>query len=264
MKVLKFFTLIVTCFVTLFFSEIVDSSASEDNLNSVQAKLDAKLKDFEKTASEEKKAAYEKGLEEIQNSGILSRALKKGDVVPDFSMTSSNGEEYSLLGLLNKGPIVVTWYRGGWCPYCNIYLKGLRDAKEDIQELGGQIIAISPEKPEKTEETITNNKIPFIVISDKDNNIAKKFNISYKLPDIVLEQFEGRIDLNEYNGNENNELPLSATYVIDQDANIIYSFLDVDYRKRAEPAEIIQVLKTEKIKREEKEKAKLEELKSQG
>lgn len=223
--------------------EDIDGYEEVKPIESIQSKLNRKSEEFSKKIDESTKESFAIGLQKIKDSGVLERALKKGDKAPDFELKSPDGEIYRLYDILANGPVVLTWYRGGWCPYCNIYLKGLRDAAHEIEARGATLVAISPEQPEKGQETAIENKIPFILLSDINNEAGKKFNIVFKQPEIILAKFVNYgINLTEYNGNGDNELPLSATYVIGRKGKILYSFLDIDYKKRAEPKEIISVL----------------------
>jgi peroxiredoxin len=213
-----------------------------EELPSLQEELDKKRKAFDEAAPPEMKKTFADGIELVAQSGVLDTALKEGDKAPDFTLPADDGAEVTLSKLLAEGPAVLTWYRGGWCPYCNIELQALNRALPRIQKAGGSLVAISPETLPNTKETTEQSTLGFPVLSDEDNRVAKKYGIVYTLPGPVAEAFKGRIDLAKYHGNEKNELPLAVTYVVDTAQVIRYAFVDADYKKRAEPAEIVAVL----------------------
>ena len=209
---------------------------------SLQALLDAKSADFAKMAPEEMKQVFAEGLRQIASSGVLETALTKGDKAPDFELLNAKGQMVRLSDLLKTGPVVLSWYRGGWCPYCNIQLNAYNQALNEFEAANGQLVAISPENPDSTTATSANNNLNFEVLSDNANRVAKQFGVVYTLPEEVVKFYEGRIDLSAYNENDLNQLPLAVTYIIDKNMNIQYAFIDADYKKRAEISELIAVL----------------------
>ncbi len=210
---------------------------------SLQAELDAKKAAFAAEAPEELKKTFADGVEEVARSGVLERALKAGDEAPDFTLSNAIGEQVTLSTLLEDGPVVLTWYRGGWCPYCNIQLHALQAALSKVHEFNGQLVAISPELPDRALDTAQKNALAFEVLSDAGNNVARTYGIVYRLPDPVAEAFKAHIDLEAYNGDASQELPLAVTYIVDQNRIIQFAFVDADYTKRAEPAKILDVLR---------------------
>lgn len=221
-------------------SETTEGKAKDDT--SLQAQLDERRAAFSQMASDEMKAAFEQGVEEVGESGVMESAMKVGDKAPGFTLPNHAGEPVSLADLLKDGPVVLTWYRGGWCPYCNIQLQAYQEAMPEWEKHGAQLVAVSPETPDNAEDTVDKGELRFTVLSDAGNEVARKYGVVYTLPQVVLDQFDGRIDLAKYNGDDKNELPLAVTYVIDTDGVIRYAFLDKDYRKRAEPAAITEAL----------------------
>lgn len=204
--------------------------------------LTEKREGFLAKAPQEKIDVYENGVEAVATSGILEAALKVGDAAPDFTLTNALGTEVGLYETLKNGPVVLTWYRGGWCPYCNITLHYLQEMLPDFKAAGAQMMALTPELPDKSLDTKEKHSLEFEVLSDVDNAIAKEYGIVFKLTPEVAKYYEG-FGLADYNGNDSDELPLAATYVIAQDGTIQYAFLDADYRNRAEPSEVLAVVK---------------------
>lgn len=222
---------------------IPENTPSAENNGTLKSELDAKKAAFENKASEDKKKIYAEGLESLIKSGILNSAKNNGESAPDFKLKNAKGEEVSLSSYLKKGPVVLTWYRGGWCPYCNITLNRLQKKLPDFKSAGANLIAITPEIPDSSLSTSEKHGLEFEVLSDPGNKVAKEYGIVFKLTDPVADSYQKGFDLHSYNGDESNELPLPATYIIDTDGKIIYSFLDADYRNRAEPEDILGALK---------------------
>jgi peroxiredoxin len=205
------------------------------------------LEEFREKASKNAPAdrlrVYEQGIEEVRKSGVIAKALRVGDRAPDFELPNAAGKEVKLSELIARGPVVLTWYRGGWCPYCNIALRGFHKSLPEIQAAGATLVALSPEMPDKSMSTAEKNHLDFEVLSDRGNKVAHAFGVAYRIPKVVADQFKGRLDLAKYNGDDSGELPLGATYVIDRDGVIRYAFVDADYRKRAEPSDVIAALR---------------------
>ena len=115
-------------------------------------------------------------------SGILDQTLKVGDTIPDFALPNATGQTVNIRDLLAQGPVVIAFYRGGWCPYCNLELKALQNALASIQETGATLVAISPETPDNSLTTQEKNALTFPVLSDVDNQVARQFGLVFKLP----------------------------------------------------------------------------------
>ncbi len=220
----------------------VKAQESSDN-KSLKQTLNEKKQSFNQKADERKKKVYADGLKAIEKSDILKKALNIGDKAIDFELTNATGKTVSLNNLLEEGPVVLTWYRGGWCPYCNITLHYLQENLHTVEAEGAQLVALSPEIPDKSLSTAEKHNLEFEVLSDLNNEVARKYGIVFKLTDAVEEYYKKSFSFSEYYGNDSGELPLAATYVISSEGIITYAFLDVDYRNRAEPEDIITALK---------------------
>ena len=145
--------------------------------------------------------------------------------------------------VLERGPVVLTWYRGGWCPYCNIALQAWVEANPDILKRGATLVALTPELPDATAATVEEHGLPFLVLTDLNHTVAERFGLVFELDADTAGRDEEKFKLSEKNGEAAGaKLPLPATYVITPDRKIAYAFLDVDYKKRAEPAEVLKVL----------------------
>ncbi len=205
--------------------------------------LNEKKSNFNLKADETKKAVYADGIESVIKSKIVETALQVGDTAINFTLTNANGTEVSLYSELEKGPVILMWYRGGWCPYCNLTLHYMQEMIPEFKKYSGNLIALTPEVPDKSLSTKEKNELTFEVLSDLNSTVAKQYGIVFKLTDEVAEYYQNGFDLQSYNGNDNNELPLAATYVIDTNKVIKYAFLDADYRNRAEPSVVLEALK---------------------
>jgi peroxiredoxin len=207
------------------------------------AKLEEKKSDFTLKANENTKRAYQEGIEAVVKSGIASSAKQFGDEAPDFTLNNALGQPVSLSEYLKEGKVVLTWYRGGWCPYCNLTLRALQEELSNFKENGANLIALTPELPDNSMSTKDKYDLEFEVLSDVGNQVAEKYGIVFQLTDEVAEMYNQAFELNNHNGDQSNKLPLAATYVINENGEIIYAFLDADYRNRAEPSEITEFLK---------------------
>lgn len=204
--------------------------------------LNERKENFNAKASDEKKRVYAEGLKAVAESGILDKAINTGDKAPNFKLTNAVGEKVSLSDELKNGPVILVWYRGGWCPYCNITLHYLQENMEEFTARGANLLALTPEVPDKSMSTAEKHELEFQVLSDVDNKVADKYGIVFTLTPEVAEIYEESFGLSEYNGNDKAQLPLAATYVIDTDGTVTYSFLHPDYRERAPIEDIMKAL----------------------
>jgi len=210
----------------------------------LKERLEALKAKFQETAAPEIAQAYQQGIDELAQSGIVDKAKKVGEQAPMFELPNVAGQPVKLEDLLKQGPVVLVWYRGAWCPYCNVQLQALQEALPRITEQGARVLALSPQKPEHSAKAVQESKLGFELLADAGNKTAKQYGIAYKLPDVVAQHLTQQVDFNAYNGDASNELPLSATYIIDGGGVIRYAFLNADFRLRAEPADIVAALKT--------------------
>ncbi|MEB3283197.1 MAG: peroxiredoxin-like family protein [Lyngbya sp.] len=182
--------------------------------------------------------------EDLIKSGIVEQALKVGDRVPNFQLPNALGETVELQELFKSGPVVITFYRGQWCPYCNLELRTLQKYLPEIEQLGAKLVAISPQTPDNSLSTTEKNELTFEVLSDVGNQVARKFGLVFVLPEELRPIYQGfGINLPAYNGDESFELPIPATYVIDRNGIIVHAFVEPDYTQRLDPEKIITTLK---------------------
>lgn len=177
---------------------------------------------------------------------ISAQAFKVGDTFPSFELLNVKSEEVNLNRVKGEKATVISFYRGGWCPYCNLELQALQQVLPEFKSLGANLVAISPETPNSSLTTEEKNGLTFEVLSDIDNKLGKELGLVFKL-DKELEEIysnEFKIDLEKHNQNTTAELPMAATYVIDNNNVIQYAFVKEDYTKRAEISEIRKVLES--------------------
>jgi len=180
----------------------------------------------------------------LEESGAALRAIKTGDRAPGFDLPNAHGETVSSRELLARGPVVLSFYRGDWCPYCNLELKALQERVAEIEALGARLVAVSPQTPDATTDTATRNRLTFEVLSDPGNTVAKAFGLDFELAEELRPIYRNwGADLEKLNGDPPFSLPMAATYVIGRDGTIIESFVDTDYTERMEPQAIIDALK---------------------
>lgn len=211
---------------------------------SLQEELDARKNAFAKGAPADLLESQNRALHELEVSGIYERVLKVGDSAPDFTLKNHEGKDVSLAALLEKGPVVLTWYRGGWCPYCNIALAALAQKNDELNALGATLLALTPELPDATAGTVNEQGLGFQVLTDKDHALADKFGLTFPLNEDTQKRYQEKFKLEERSGQEAaNRLPLPGTYVISQEGVITYAFADADYRRRAEPERIVDAVR---------------------
>jgi peroxiredoxin len=188
-------------------------------------------------------AVMETSTRTLKASGIENRAFRTGDVMPDFTLPNQNGERRSLSGYLAESPLVLNIYRGGWCPYCNMEMKALHDALPAIEARGARLVGMAPELPDKALDTAERAGLAIDILSDQGNVVAERLGLVFELPQElrpIYEQFG--LDIAAYNGDKSFKLPVPATYIVDQDARIVFDFVNADYTRRAEPDEIVATL----------------------
>ncbi|MFK7910932.1 MAG: peroxiredoxin-like family protein [Akkermansiaceae bacterium] len=214
------------------------------NAETLEDRLKARAAQGSDKITPEIKAAFADGIEAVKKAKIVETAKQVGDTAPDFTLKNASGKEVKLSEQLKQGPVVLTWYRGGWCPYCNIALAALQEELPAIKKAGASLMALTPELPDKALSTTEKNKLKFQVLTDLNHKAADKYGLIFKLTREVEKLYGKFFDLKEFNGKEagTDTLPLAATYIIGTDGKIKWAYLDHDYRKRAEPKDIVKFL----------------------
>jgi peroxiredoxin len=190
----------------------------------------------------ERQAIMERHIDELR-SGLAKKTPQAGDFAPEIVLSNAKGETVDVGMLLKRGPVIVTFYRGGWCPYCNLELRAFQKILPEIKAVGASLVAISPEKPDDTLTTAEKNALSFEVLSDVGQKVGRAFGLVYIFSDKLKGAYQGfGRDIPGANGSDEWALPISATYVIGRNGRIIYAYTDPDYRDRADPEEVLKVL----------------------
>ena len=222
---------------------------------SLQEKLDAFRANFEAGGPPYNAPAWihepmHRATAELIASGAARQALKVGDKAPAFTLKDTEGSEVSSAALLAQGPLVVTFYRGVWCPYCNMDLQAIQAALPELQQRGAKLVAISPQTPVNSRRSRRENKLSFPILADPGNAVAASFGLRFKLPDYLIELYRDvfKNDLAVANGDPSWTLPMPARFVIGQDGIILYAEVNPDYTRRPDPEELLPVLDRVKAK----------------
>jgi peroxiredoxin len=179
--------------------------------------------------------------------GIQSQEAPEGLFIaskaPDFKATDQNGQEIRLKEMLKKGKVILVFYRGQWCPYCNRFLTRLQDSLQLINEKGAILIAVSPEKVENISKTVEKTKAGFSILYDEGLKIMKAYDVEFEVPENTVTRYRNAgIDLEKNNGSNGKYLPVPAVYVIDKEATVIYRFFESDYKKRPDVKDLLSQL----------------------
>jgi peroxiredoxin len=193
---------------------------------------------------EERRAIMERHIAHLTAIGQGKLARQVGERAPPILLPDAHGAMFDVATLLAKGPVVLTFYRGGWCPYCNLELKAYQALLPRLAAAGASLVAISPEKPEETASTAEKNALAFPVLSDVGQAVGRAFGVVYAFTEELRQAYDGfKLDIPGKNGSPDDwSLPLSATYVIGADGVILWADLGVDYRRRTDPLEVLAVL----------------------
>ncbi|NTZ82466.1 AhpC/TSA family protein [Burkholderia metallica] len=215
---------------------------------SLQDKLDAFRADFKAgkppfNAPPEIHPVMERATAELIASGQAGRAIKAGDRAPHFKLKDQDGNDVSSAALLVQGPLVVTFYRGVWCPYCNIELQAINDVLPEIRAYGANVVAISPQTPVNSRKSVRTNELGFPVLSDVNGQTGADFGLRFALPDYLVELYKNlKNDLPAFNDDPSWTLPMPARYVIGQNGIVLYSEVNPDYTRRPDPSDMFPVL----------------------
>jgi peroxiredoxin len=168
---------------------------------------------------------------------------------PEFKLKDQSGLDVSLKELRKKGPVVLLFYRGNWCPFCNRQLKSLQDSLELIYAKGAQVVAITPEKSEGIEATIKKTGVVFPILYDEDLKVASTYQVAFNVDDRTVSRYKmSGIDLQKTNGQKAAMLPIPAVYIINKEGTVTYRYFEENYRNRVSVQEIVKNIKVEGVK----------------
>ena len=212
----------------------------------MEAELRSQIQELERSLpplAPEQSQLLEQAARELALSGITGQVLKAGAQAPDFTLPNAVGRQVQLGAALESGPVVVTFYRGIWCPYCSLQLRAYQQVLPEILRLGGALLAISPQSPDKSQATLLKNFLQYEVLSDLGNTVARQFGLVYQVPEWVRSIYLSfGTNLPAFNGDSSWELPIPGTFVIGAGRRILLAYADSDPRNRLEPAAILEAL----------------------
>jgi peroxiredoxin len=225
-------------------ADVPDDFARQEPPMSLQEKLDAFKADFESDkAPPAAVEALHRSAADLIKANQTELALGAGEYAPDFSLPDGDGKEFSSESLLRKGPLVVTFYRGFWCPYCNMDLQAIEAVLDRIKSLGVSLVAISPQTQPYSRKVRRDNRLSFPVLSDHGGAVAESFGVRWGVHPYLRDVFKQfKIDLPSINGEPSWTLPMPSRYVIDRDGVIAYAEVNADYTSRPNPSELFPML----------------------
>jgi len=180
---------------------------------------------------------------ELVASGAASQALKVGDLAPPFLLGDPEGHVVSSSELLAKGPLVISFYRGVWCPYCNMELQALEAALPEFEKLGAALVAISPQTAANSRKSVRQNRLSYPILADSQNEVAAAFSLRFRLPDYLIDLYRSlKNDLPSFNGDDSWTLPMPGRFVLAPSGTIAYAEVNPDYTLRPEPEDMLPVL----------------------
>lgn len=210
---------------------------------SLQETLDAIKADFEASAPADAVATMHKSTQELRASGILEQTIKEGDKLPPFTLNNQDKEAISSVELLAKGPLIISFFRGIWCPYCNAELEALHAWNDRFAAAGAQLIAISPQKEIQSAKLKRDKSLSFDILADAQNNLARQLRVAFELPaDLKAIYQKFGIDLAMYHGDDSWTLPMPTRLVVDQSGLVIHADIDPDYTVRPDPSLTLDAL----------------------
>ncbi len=212
-------------------------------MRTLAEQLDEYLASLEERADPALMAAWTGYTQRVLASGVAGKALAAGMVAPDFTLPDSTGKPVSLHETLARGPVVLSFVRGGWCPFCTLTLRALAAAYPAITRRGASVLAISPQTARHCLNTIDGSDLPFPLLSDHDNAVARSYRLSLELPEEVREIYRRfGDDIGAINGSTRWELPMPAGFVIAPDGRVLLAKVDPRVEKRLEPTDALKVL----------------------
>ena len=187
--------------------------------------------------------AFGKSIEDLQKKKIEEKSIRLVEIMTEFLLPNVKNGIINSKEILKNRKMIIAFYRGSWCPYCNLELKMLQDHLPKIKDKKATLVAISPQSPDNSLTVVEKHNLTFEVLTDTDNFFAKQLGISFELQDFVLPYYQALgIDLMHFNKNNDNSLPVPAVFVIDQNGKIIYKFVDANYMNRIDIDELLQTL----------------------
>ncbi len=191
----------------------------------------------------DEKATFEGHAAVLRRSGMLESIARVGERVSDFTLLDHRGAPWNLQAALRAGPVILKFYRGTWCPYCSLELREYRDKLPRIRERGATFVAISPEKPQASEDFLISEQLEFPVLSDPGNVIAGRFGLAFTPEPGLMKLMQSHgIDLAEKNSDGRWTLPIPGIFVLSAGGRIVYSYAEPDFAQRADPDDVLAAI----------------------
>ncbi len=211
----------------------------------LQDQLDHFKADFTRKVPAPTLAIMNRATADLRASGILDHVIKVGENLPPFALPNQDGAIVQSADLLARGPLVISFFRGVWCPYCNIELKALQDAAASFRAAGAELVVIAPQLEDSAKQTHEDHGLTFDVLVDEGNRYAQRLGIVFTLPEDLRQVYRGfGVGLPQFNGDESWSLPMPTRLVVDQDGFVRDADIDPDYTIRPDPAETLAALRT--------------------
>jgi peroxiredoxin len=213
-------------------------------MGSLKEDIEKLHEEVARTIPEEARNVLKKATQRLVDNALDGPLLTVGDKFPQFSLPNVVGNAVNSEDLLARGPLVVSFYRGGWCPYCNLELRAYQAVLDDIRKLGADFVAISPQLPDESLTMAAKGNLTFEILSDTGNSLAEHLGLVFELPQKVVDLYRSMgYDLERINGNVRWTLPIPATFVIDTDNNVVLAYEHADYTERLEPSKVLDALR---------------------
>ena len=211
--------------------------------DTLASRIDASVQAFITALPDSEKRTVEESFAALQASDVAAEALGTGDTAPDFILPGATGRRTGLGELLRHGPVILSFYRGGWCPFCNLELQALQQHLSEFRSLGASLVAVSPETPDHSLSTAEKHALEFEVLCDSGNRIARNYGLLFTVHDAMRPLYlKWGLEVPACNGEDSWELPVPATYLIDTGRTIRAAHVDRDYTKRMVPQLIVDAL----------------------
>ena len=209
----------------------------------LRKKIEKLNKSFFKGFPPEDLAVLQRGIAHWVHSKIDENAIRSGAAIPFFTLPDSKDDLCDIAFRLQKGPLILSFYRGRWCPYCNLELRAYDDVVDAIEDHGASIVAVSPQTVDHTRQTAKMNDLEYDLLSDAGNRVARSFGLVFEVPDDMKNVYRRHgMQLPAFNGDDSWELPIPATFVIDSEGKVAGRFVNADYSKRAEPSDVVALI----------------------
>lgn len=205
--------------------------------------LQALKEEAERNASREDVDISKRAIIGVLESGLLDKVIQVGERMPDFALPDGQNQVTRLADFLLDGPLVINFYRGIWCPFCNLELEALNEFLPEFAKHSAKLVAISPQRPKFNLEVVSRHGLNYTVLSDAGNRVAQSIGLAYPLADDLRKLYlKGGTDLAEYNGGDSWTLPMPARLIVDRNSIVRYVRVNADYTNRPEPEETLAVL----------------------